>query len=323
MMGVERAFLVISALGAFILLSGCGRLGASSRVDPISIAVYPGGKRPSLLSGNSVKCPFVKGIGSYSSGAVDLDCFRFPEDIRKGKNELAYERAVSKRRERNRLTSLLLKQSDDICGREMGQLTANEATVNASLNILATAATTAATIVTGEQAQKILAGSGTIATASRSHLNSDVYRNTVAYAISRAISLERSRIHDLLKSRYSDSTAEFTVDDAIRSANEYHGVCSFYKGLELVLASVEGDQRSRDIQARRAQINELEQQIRRYREQMQGLTGDAAKVFSDKIAELVDRIQAVTLAGIPVPQAEQSNEEEEQEQEQEQEQSEQ
>lgn len=215
---------------------------------------------------------------------------------------LAYARAASDRVDRNRLAQILMKHSDDVCTIEMGTITANQATVNSSLNILATAATTTANIVTGNQAQQILTGVGTFAGASRSHLNADVYRNTVAYAISRAITLERQRLRELIESRYGQSRADFTVDEAIRAANQYHGVCSFYKGLELVLASVEGDQRTRAAEARRAQIEELEQQIRRYREQMLALRKEEDRQpYQERIDELLARIQALTLAGVPVP----------------------
>jgi len=343
--GVARLVIVVIVIP--FMLQGCGRIRAMSRVDPLTIAVYPGGKSPNE-SGNpsngvgtaEEKCNLIAGAGGYFAGAIDLDCFKFPEDRNdrqaarvqdSGKDEStqvqildtrdqskngvsqtaencstptglkAYARAVSCRRERNRLTALLLKHSDDICVREMGSLTADQAATNASLNILATAATTTANIVTGDQANSILTGVGTLATASRSHIDADVYRNTVAYAVSRAISIERKRLRDLIEARYGQPVDMFTVDDAIRAANEYHGVCSFYRGLELVLASVEGDQRTRDAQLRNEQIEELERQITRYRSLLANKTaGEDATVYTSKIKELLDQIQRLSLMGMPV-----------------------
>jgi hypothetical protein len=301
MHAVRHGLMILTISIGAIALTGCARLGAMSRVDPLTVAVYPGGGHGQDPATSQINCPLVRGVGSYSAGAINLDCFRFPEDLNAAQPRLAYARAVGSERERNRLTALLLKHSDDICVEEMGRLTSNEAAVNASLNILGTAATTTANIVTGNQAQQILTGVGTFAGASRSHLNSSVYRNTMAYAISRAITLERQRLRTAIEARYAQSPANFTVDDAIRSANEYHGVCSFYKGLELVLASVEGDQRSRDLQARRTQVDELEQQIRRYREQMRGLSDEDAGPYRRRIEELLGRIQTLTLAMAPPP----------------------
>lgn len=330
-----RAAILIACAGT--ILSGCGHLGAMSRVDPLSVAVYPGGESsrdtPNAVAGG---CSTVRGVGSYSRGAIDLDCFVFPENrpqhaasqaaaaeaafaeaaaapsadgsssrVRPARasipGQLAYARAVESKRERNRLTALLLKHSDDICVEEMGRLTANEATLNTSLSILATGATTAANIVTGELAQQILTGVGTLSGASRSHFNSHVYRNTFAHAISRAITIERLRLRGLLEARYTTNEVDFTVDEAIRAANEYHGACSFYKGLELVLASVEGDQRSRDALLRQTQIDAIDQEIRRQQEAMERVSGDDKKPYRDAIAALNVRRSAILLAGIPAP----------------------
>jgi len=325
-----RAAILVACAGT--ALSGCGHLGAMSRVDPLSVAVYPGGEsRRDPVDGGAENCSAVRGVGSYSRGAIDLDCFVFPEDQMRhaasqaaaaalpvspparvpaqshpGRpgvpGQLAYARAVESPRERNRLTALLLKHSDDICVEEMGRLTANEATVNTSLSVLGTGATTAANIVTGNLAQQILTGVGTFAGASRSHFNSYVYRNTFAHAISRAITIERHRLRGLLEARYTSDDAAFTVDEAIRAVNEYHGVCSFYKGLELVLASVEGDQRSRDALLRQTQVDAIDQEIRRQQEALERVADDDDKEpYRATIAALNARRSAILLAGIPAP----------------------
>ena len=211
------------ALVCALLLSGCARIGAMSRVDPLSIAVYPGGASfgETLPTGD---CPLVSSTGSFSYGAVDLDCFVFPEDRPQPENlstategRLAYRRAAEGATERNRLTALLLKHSDDVCVEEMGRLTGNEATVNASLNILGTGATAAANIVSGELAQQILTGVGTFAGASRSHIRTDIYRNTFSYAISRAIDRERQRLRELSKAVLGDTPSNLRRRHAIGS----------------------------------------------------------------------------------------------------------
>lgn len=303
-----RGILYCAAILSLSVLASCARIGATSRVDPPTVAVYPGGAddRPADTGWDPDKtdgrCQLLRGIGGWTRGAIDLDCFKFLEDKDKdGAENLAYSQAAQNPEKRNRLTALLLKHSDDVCVREMGQLTANQATVNASLNTLATAVTTAANIVTGEQAKSILTGIGTFAGATRSHMNADVYRNTVSYAISRAVTLERRRLREGIEARYGQALGAFTVDDAIRAANEYHGVCSFYKGLELVLASVEGDQRTRDREARRAQIEDLQERIRDYHDQqLRAPSGSGEKATYDTlIQELQQRIQQLVLASVP------------------------
>jgi hypothetical protein len=331
-MHVTRLAGILLLTSTAVLLSGCTRLGAMSRADPTTIAVYTGAAyRPPSRVATAVDinsrngCVLVRAPNDFHVGAINLDCFRFPEDWSRDPTSgeassdhygqstplrpwLAYARAASDRTARNRLTQILMKHSDDVCTVEMGRITSNQATVNASLNILSTAATTTANIVTG-QASEILTGVGTFATASRSHMNADVYRNTVAYAISRAITLERERLREQIQNRQAQDHENYTIDEAIRAVNQYHGVCSFYKGLELVLASVEGDQRTREREARRAQIDELQNQVRLFQEARQaaGPETDLGKAYQVRINALLDRIQALTLAAVPDPVRVQNN----------------
>lgn len=330
-----------------------------SRVDPVTIATYPGGAhaggeglsmeaRVNATNG----CGLARGPYDYHIGAINLDCFRFPEDWgnRSTTNEqiaqhtseradiemrnadaartrfrdatsarrsataatlspatpsvdppslpslrpwLAYSRAATNRVDRNRLTEILLKHSDDICTTEMGRITANQATVNASLNILATGATTVANIVTGDQAQSILTGIGTFAGASRSHINADVYRNVFAHAISRAITTERDKQRDAIVARYNEEPETFTIDAAIRAVNRYHGQCSFYRGLDLLLSAVENNttlERSLRERERQVQIGQIEEEIARLRSDIRNPAARGTNVTS-----LQERLNALVL----------------------------
>jgi hypothetical protein len=240
-------------------LGGCARLGAMSRVDPASVAVYPGNFRAGdrltrretdrALRTNSNSCPVTRGRNDFRFAAIDLECFRFPEGWQpqhvsqeNGANSQrsAYAQAAEDATARNRLTSILLSQSDEICTIELGRITSNEATVNSSLSILNTGLTAAANIVSGELAKSILTGGATVAGSSRDHINAHVYRSQFSYALARAITIERRSLRQQIEARYGDTPTEFTIDQAIRAVNEYHNNCSFYRGLGLVIASVEG-----------------------------------------------------------------------------------
>ena len=248
--GIKRWATLLLVGCAGVSLSGCARLGAMSRVDPASAAVYPGNFRPedrgtAASAGQSSNfCPVVRGRSDFRPGAINLDCFRFPEDweqpaVDDPRAHLAYTRAATNRVARNRLTSILLSQSDEICTIELGQLTANEATVNSSLSILDSGLTTAANVVSGTLARSILTGVANVAGASRDHLNAHVYRSQFSYALARAILIERDRLRRELEGRFDATPEAFSVDAAIRAVNEYHSTCSFYRGLSLVIASVE------------------------------------------------------------------------------------
>ncbi len=255
-----RQSLRLLALLAIVATGGCritSRLQAQSRVNPVSMAAYP----------TPTQCPVVFGSGSDTRvGAIDLDCFVFPETKGvkyaddgkrrphywvKDRSLLAYSQATNSRVTRNRLTSILIKQSDDICVQELGRLTANEATTNATLSVLGTSFSTAASIVSGELAKSILAGASSVAGASRDHINVHVYRNTIAQAVSQVIAAERRTMLGEIQKRYGDQPVDWSIDDAIRDVNAYHAQCSFYKGLELLLKAA--DDRS-DLASYRAAL---------------------------------------------------------------------
>jgi hypothetical protein len=321
MQGKVRAGAMLAIMCAGLSLSGCARMGAMSRVDPVSIAIYPGGLNAAdsqeQAGLGSQDCPLVRGVNSFGRGAVNLDCFVFPEDgpplpgarnapesdateaAPSTRGQRAYARAVSNRRDRNRLTALLLKHSDDICVEEMARLNSNEAAVNTSLSIITTGLTAAANIVSGELAQSILVGGANFSSGSRTAINAHVYRNTFAYAISRAITLEREKLRGELETRLADRDENaFTVDDAIRAVNAYHGVCSFYKGLELVLAAVEGGedvQRNRAALLRQTQIEAIDREIAQQTAQMRRMPEGNRGPYVTRIDALTASRQVLVL----------------------------
>ncbi len=293
-----RKLIAIACAG--LTLSGCAQLGAMSRVDPVSVAVYPGGRNAEddqLNAGSGGICRLIEGVNSFARGAIDLNCFVFPEDLASNPRRLAYVRAVSNEVDRNRLTALLLKHSDDVCIVEMGRLTANEATVNTSLSILTTGLTAIANIVTGEQASQILTGAANIASGSRDHINAHIYRNQFAYAISKVIRIEREEQRGEIERRYSERVSQFTVDDAIRAANRYHGVCSFYRGLELVLEAVDNQENLERYQTsinRQAEIDRINREIAQLTAEMRNAPSDERAPYRTQIEALLARRAELT-----------------------------
>ena len=249
--------LVIFAL----FTSACSNLGIAARVNPPSIAQYPEGK----------------GSCDEKGGAINLDCFQFPDSdgnqigpagsaVLSGRivagtvdsgqisgtgvtvkisnatvavSAPAYDLSVTDQVSRNRLAAILMTRADDICEKDSASIYANEAAVNGLLNILVTALGTAGTIVTGERAKTVLAGASAFTSGSRDHINSAVYKNQVSQAVTAATSAERKRLRDLIEARKTETVATFSVDDMVQSLNEYHQACSFYKGLQLALTSAQ------------------------------------------------------------------------------------
>lgn len=283
-----RLLATLAACLPLATLGGCAgglnTLHAQSRVNPVSMASYP--VRP------TDDCPLVQGsTGDTRVGAIDLDCFRFPEATRStDRATLAYALATKSDADRNRLTSILLKHSDDVCTLELGRLTANEAITNSALSILNTGLSTAATIVTGELANSILSGGAGFVGASRDHLNVHVYRNTIAQAVSQVITAERKKLHDDIKKNYIAKVGQWSVDEAIRSVNQYHAQCSFYKGLELLLKAADNNtdlEAYRDSLAARSRIRRIDEEIARLRREAKSLTGANKDAVEKRIADLL------------------------------------
>jgi len=135
----------------------------------------------------------------------------------------------------------------------MGRLTSNEAATNTALSIATTALAGASTVVGGDLAKSILAGAATLTNSTRDHINVHVYRNQIAQAISKSIEGERFNLRRQILARYAQDEKGWTVDDAILEVDSYHRVCSFYKGLELVLMAAENAEELRQFkEARRA-----------------------------------------------------------------------
>ena len=238
------------------------------------------------------------GPSDTRDGAINLDCFTFPEvdavvkdEIISDRTKLAYAMATIKSSDRNRLTSILIKHSDDVCTAELGRLTANEATTNASLSILSTGFSAAATVVGGELAKSILSGTATVLGASRDHINVHVYRNTIAQAVSQVIASERKKISDAIYSKYSDDKSIWSIDDAIRQVNVYHSQCSFFKGLELLLKAADNNtdlQAYRSARAQQVTLTRIDDEISRLQGMLRLVNDDDQASREEVTKKIVD-----------------------------------
>jgi hypothetical protein len=208
-----------------LALAACGTFQAQSRVDPIRIASY-----------HSVRDACVEQAfpRDRRGGATNLDCFRFDGDT-----YTAYQLAKRDAAYRNRLASYLIGESNTVCTRELGDLTANQAMVNAGLGILTTAFGTAGSIVTGQLASNILSGAASGTNATRDHINAEVYRNQISPRVTRAIRDLRRTQSATLKGKFTKTILQYDVETMIADVNDYHQLCSYYVGLDLILKDVD------------------------------------------------------------------------------------
>ena len=239
-------------------LGACATFQAQSRTDPIRVASYTAARD---------QCVERRFPADRHVGTINLDCFMF-----NGDTEHAYTLAVRSPVYRNRLASFLINESNTVCTREMGNLTANEAMVNAGLAIATTAFSTVGSIVTGSLASNIFSGLASSSNGVRGHINSEVYRSVLSTAVSKAIQNERDKQRTAILGHFDKTVTVYPADLMLMDVNNYHQTCSFYRGLGLVLDAVtrptntESGQllRAQSVVAQRQlQVNALERQLAR------------------------------------------------------------
>jgi hypothetical protein len=236
---------------AAVLLSGCAHtltnLEAQARIDPRTAAAYPNAGE---LSVGQNGCGPRRLRSDEHSIAINLDCFYFPEslqaitDPKTGEVKVlppipAYDLAAGSRIYRNRLAAVLVKHSDDVCTKELGDISAREAISNTVLGTITSTLSTVSSIVTGTKLKSWLAGGAAISSATRDHINAEVFRNVLSNAMAKAIENSRATQLTAIKTALKDNdVTDYTIDDAIRDINRYHQTCSFYNGLVLVVDAV-------------------------------------------------------------------------------------
>lgn len=169
--------------------------------------------------------------------AIDLGCFEFDP---KNDTETAYRMATSGNMEtqriaRNRLEAVLINQANLVCEQEKGAIYGNKAATSGILDFFASGLSITSTIVGGEQAKSILSGLAGLSTATRTNIDANVYQNQLVSAITKVMDAELARILTIMEAKRGSSVADYSTDDMIRRANEYHQGCSFQKGVQLLL----------------------------------------------------------------------------------------
>jgi hypothetical protein len=309
-------------LGCALALPACSQWKATARINPSTVAVYPGGIGPKLAArhgGDATDCPLTGGYSDTKRGAVNLDCFRFPEST--GVTPLgppAYDLAVpapppeparaKAAREaaataRNRLAAVLVKQADDICVLEKGRLVATESSANFLLSFITQAVSGASTIVSGERAKSILSGIATLSSGTQDNVNATFYRNQLIQAINKALDRERANIMVQINANRARDIDAYTVDEMIALVNSYHQACSFERGLQVLLDAAldsKGAEAALQNRSRDSAVQKLKAQVAYLRTQREAAEdGSELEASLDKqIADLLAQITGIETAAV-------------------------
>lgn len=151
----------------------------------------------------------------------------------------AFHDAEQNQTARNKLLSRLILLSDEVCEEHKGNILGNSANINISLGGATTLFSSLATIVGAETTKTVFSAAATVTNAGRSLVNEEVYYNSFAIAIIKAIDKERevARLH--LKNEMNKNANQYTIVQGILDVNMYHNSCSFQNGLKIVSESVD------------------------------------------------------------------------------------
>lgn len=301
---MQRNLIYVITVSCAMLLSACATSG-SARVEPLRSAGYFGGG-DRLVSGKSedkiadiknceVAAPTRGGRSAKARsewkgdrpGMLNLDCLAFADRP----EELAYLRAVRELEVKERLIYRLIDHSNAICTSEMGLIYKTQSEVNGWLSILTTGLSTASTIVTGDLAKSILSGGAALTSSSRDHVNTHAFFNQILPTISKAIDVDRDAKLEIIRKKLAASSEKvevkdrrlYTVDEAISDVNEYHQMCSYTYGMQVVLDSVNGRE---EISKMRTTVN-IDRQLMQL---SQDLAEDRLTVedFRERSLKLID-----------------------------------
>ncbi|WP_159758366.1 hypothetical protein [Sphingomonas sp. 8AM] len=221
-----------------------------ARIDPASVTTRSSLQKPLPVSKTTQRttqeaapagasgCALTSQYGGDKQQSIDLDCYRFATSD----PDTAYDMATSDRfleqqrqDARNRLQSVLLNQANFACQLEKGRLYANRATLDAAFDFMSAGFSAASTIVGGDLAKSILSGVAGLSTATRSNINANIYQNQIIPAITLVMDAARKEALIDLRAKSRQNIAEYTADEMILLANEYHQSCSFERGVQLLL----------------------------------------------------------------------------------------
>jgi hypothetical protein len=141
---------------------------------------------------------------------------------------------------RNRLQLAIIDRSNSICDYHKGAIIAQKSMFDFSTSLLSTLLGTASGAVGGETAARILGAASGGVTATSAALNASIYQNLLTTAIIKSIENSREEFKaNTIKPKRNESAANYSVDQAIIDANDYHRLCSFYRGI-VALADDDG-----------------------------------------------------------------------------------
>jgi hypothetical protein len=211
------AMIIITA----IALPGCASIAGYYRVDPIIT-------RNTSHSTSSYY--------SKDGKSVDVTSAQFETKIN----------SITDKNGRNKFIRELMSVSNDVCELHKAEIISNSNTWNITTGTASNILSGLGTVLGGEVTKTALAAGAALTNSSRSLVNQEIYANSLATMIVRAIDLKRSEARTVIDQELSTKAlADYTTWGAVYDVDEYHRRCSFITGLVEVTKALDTRKESR------------------------------------------------------------------------------
>ena len=221
-----------------------------------------------------------------------------------GETEALYKTAASGTDEhlkmvaRNRLQTVVMTLSDKAVAKHLSKVTGTEVTVNMLFGAGALAATGGAAVAPASAAKAFTQTAGGLI-GMKGIFNDEVYKSALVQTLIASIIADRNLLRATIKASQMLSTSNYSVDEALLDANEYHSRGSFYYGLTLIRQAAEEKNIARANNITNAVTNatvQLKQKMQLQAAQTATLSaGSSADITT--VEQLTDRLKALIDAG--------------------------
>jgi hypothetical protein len=234
-----------------LLIQGCAGVKSSFRVNE-AIGL---GNSPEEI-GSCASDDNEDNVGSLKP--INVHCYKFPGTA--AGSMTAYQmgldcaqKAIASgaadalcRYYRSALQGVVMQRSNAICDQHKGDILAQAALGNLGFGIAATGTASLGAVLSGIRGKSNLAALTAFLTGSQAQFNQELYQKQFAGAIISAIGTSRDQKKSEIDQKRSKSIADYTFEESLIDAQDYHYRCAFYHGVSLITKAVERqDQSSR------------------------------------------------------------------------------
>jgi hypothetical protein len=254
---MKSRWIMTAMTTAFLL--GCGSTGKSYRPDEMvpDYAWYNADTKKISLSALETQFPCIY----KKSNAITPPCTRL---------------------DRDQATYSLITVSDHLCNVHLSNIVSNSNAWNVSAGTITNLLAGLASIGSNSASQARLAAGAAFSNGTRSLVNNEIYAQSLATTIVRAIEIKRTSmgkdIADKLKT--NDETA-YPFFAAISDVEKYHNSCSFYVGVSEI---------TRLVETRQDSIQDIKSRIQTLKEQKANNHANANAVIEAEIELLIKQL---------------------------------